>query len=219
MASNQEEVKLFGLVESPYVTRVEIALKLKGVEYKYEEEKWGNLSDTLIKYNPVYKKVPVLVHKGNPISESLVILEYIDETWTQNPILPSYPYKRALARFWSKFIDDKCLSVGRKVVFTIDEKEREKSIEEMEVALQFLENELNDKFFGGEDIGIVDITAAFIALHEVMGLNLFTSEKFPKLYKWSQDFNNHPIVKQKLPPKETLLAFYKARLENLVASK
>jgi glutathione S-transferase len=52
-----------------------------------------------------------------------------------------------------------------------------------------------------------------------MGLNLFTSEKFPKLYKWSQDFNNHPIVKQKLPPKETLLAFYKARLENLVASK
>ncbi|WJX76511.1 putative glutathione S-transferase [Trifolium repens] len=219
MASNQEEVKLFGLVESPYVTRVEIALKLKGVEYKYEEEKWGNLSDTLIKYNPVYKKVPVLVHKGNPISESLVILEYIDETWTQNPILPSDPYKRALARFWSKFIDDKCLSVVRKVVFTIDEKEREKSIEEMEVAFQFLENELNDKFFGGEDIGIVDITAAFIALHEVMGLNLFTSEKFPKLYKWSQDFNNHPIVKQKLPPKETLLAFYKARLENLVASK
>ncbi|WJX81973.1 putative glutathione S-transferase [Trifolium repens] len=219
MASNQEEVKLFGLVESPYVTRVEIALKLKGVEYKYEEEKWGNLSDTLIKYNPVYKKVPVLVHKGNPISESLVILEYIDETWTQNPILPSDPYKRALARFWSKFIDDKCLSVVRKVVFTIDEKEREKSIEEMEVALQFLENELNDKFFGGEDISIVDITAAFIALHEVMGLNLFTSEKFPKLYKWSQDFNNHPIVKQKLPPKETLLAFYKARLENLVASK
>jgi glutathione S-transferase len=111
------------------------------------------------------------------------------------------------------------LSVVRKVVFTIDEKEREKSIEEMEVAFQFLENELNDKFFGGEDIGIVDITAAFIALHEVMGLNLFTSEKFPKLYKWSQDFNNHPIVKQKLPPKETLLAFYKARLENLVASK
>jgi len=110
MASNKEEVKVFGLVESPFVTRVEIALKLKGVEYKYEQEKLGNLSDTLKKYNPVYKKVPVLVHNDKPISESLVILEYIDETWKQNPILPSDPYKRALDRFWSKFIDDKVIT-------------------------------------------------------------------------------------------------------------
>jgi glutathione S-transferase len=110
MASNQEEVKLYGIVGSPFVTRVDIALNLKGVEYKYEEEKLGNFSDALIKYNPVYKKVPVLVHNDKPISESLVILEYIDDAWKQNPILPSDPYKRALARFWSKFIDDKVIT-------------------------------------------------------------------------------------------------------------
>jgi len=109
MASNKEEVKVFGLVESPFVTRVEIALKLKGVEYKYEKEKFGNLSDTLKKYNPVYKKVPVFIHNDKPIAESLVILEYIDETWKQNPILPSDPSKRALARFWTKLIDDKVI--------------------------------------------------------------------------------------------------------------
>ncbi|KAK2360897.1 putative glutathione S-transferase [Trifolium repens] len=216
MASNQEEVKLFGMLASPFVSRVEIALKLKGIEYKYEQEKWGNLSDTLFKYNPVYKKVPVLVHNDKPISESLVIVEYIDETWKQNPILPSDPYKRALVRFWSNFIDDKYMNALRKVLYTIDEKERETYIEESEVALQFLENELKDKFFGGEDIGLVDITAVFIAfwlpiVQEVMGLKLLNTEKFPKLYKWSQDFNNHPIVKEKLPHRETLLAFYKAR--------
>ncbi|GAU41828.1 hypothetical protein TSUD_177390 [Trifolium subterraneum] len=217
MASNKEEVKLFGIVQSPFVTRVEIALKLKGIEYKYEEEKWGNFSDTLIKYNPVYKKVPVFVHNDKHLSESLVILEYIDETWKQNPILPSDPYKRALGRLWSNFIDDKCLNGVRKAVFTLDENEREKSIEEIEVVLQFLENELKDKFFGGEKIGLVDISAVFIAfwlpiIQEVKGITLFNFEKFPKLYNWSQDFNNHPIVKEKLPTRETLLAFYKVVL-------
>ncbi|XP_058736983.1 probable glutathione S-transferase [Vicia villosa] len=224
MASNQEEVKLFGLRGSPFVTRVDIALKLKGIEYEYLEEKLGNFSDALIKYNPVYKKVPVLVHNEKPVSESILILEYIDETWKQNPILPSDPYKRALARFWSNFIDDKFLGAVRKATSSHDEKEREEGFNEAEVALQFLENELKEKYFGGQEIGIVDITAVFIAfwfpvIEEAAGLKLFTSEKFPKLYKWSEDFNNHPIVKEQLPPRETLLAFFKARFESLAASK
>ena len=100
----------------------------------------------------------------------------------------------------------------------------EESIEEMELAFQFLENELNDKFFGGEGIGIVDITAVFIAywfpiIQEIIGLNLLTIEKFPKLYTWSQDFTNHQAVKEKLPDRETLFAYFRAHIESLVVSK
>jgi len=112
----------------------------------------------------------------------------------------------------------------RKACFTFDEKEREKSIEETKEALQFLENELKDKFFGGEEIGFVDIAAVVISfwispVQEAFGLKLFTSEEFPKLYNWSQEFNNHPIVKERLPPRETLLTFYKARYEDHFGSK
>jgi len=116
MAAIDEEVQLLGSVGSPFVIRVQIALKLKGIEHKYVEEKLGNLSETLLKYNPVYRMVPVLVHNGKPISESRVILEYIDEAWKQNPILPSDPYKRALDRFWSKFIDEKVNLIYRLLV-------------------------------------------------------------------------------------------------------
>ncbi|KAK7294587.1 hypothetical protein RJT34_17476 [Clitoria ternatea] len=108
MATNQEEVKLLGAVGSPFVCRVQIALNLKGIQYKFVQENLPSKSELLLNYNPVHKKIPVLVHNERPISESLVILEYIDDTWKQNhPILPSHPYRRALARFWSKFVDDK----------------------------------------------------------------------------------------------------------------
>nr|AFK40836.1 unknown [Lotus japonicus] len=225
MASNQEEVKLLGATGSPFVCRVQIALKLKGVEYKFIEENLRNKSELLLKYNPVHKKVPVFVHNEKPIAESLVILEYIEETWKGNPILPTNPYQRALARFWSKFIDDKVVTAAWKSVFTADEKEREKNIQESFEALQFLENELKDKkFFGGEEFGFVDITAVFIAfwipmIQEIAGLQLFTAEKFPKLYKWSQEFLNHPVVKECLPPRDPVFAFFKGLYQSLTASK
>ena len=108
-----KEVKLYGMWVNPCGHRVELALKLKRIPYEYTEEDLSSKSPSLLKYNPVHKKIPVLVHNEKPVAESLVILEYIDEIWKNNPILPQDPYQRAMARFWARFIDEKVSSLKR----------------------------------------------------------------------------------------------------------
>ncbi|GLT72966.1 hypothetical protein SLA2020_448570 [Shorea laevis] len=218
-----EEVLLFGVGRSPFSGRVEMALKLKGVEYKYVEEDLANKSPSLLKYNPIHKKIPVLVHNGNPIVESQVILEYIDETWPGYPLLPKDPYERAIARFWAKFIDDKCLPAIFKAFYG-EEKEREQAVEELSEFLNYLENELKEKkFFGGESIGMVDIVANLIfwleAWEEASGTELLTREKFPRLTNWTHEFVSNTIVKESLFPRDKLVAFLRNRIGGPNVSK
>ena len=104
-------MKLLGAWPSPFVMRARIALNIKSLKYEFHEESLGSKSQLLVQSNPVYKKIPVLIHGDKPVCESLIIVEYVDEAWSSSgpSILPSHPYDRAIARFWAAYIDDKVL--------------------------------------------------------------------------------------------------------------
>ncbi|XP_050236731.1 glutathione S-transferase U7-like, partial [Mercurialis annua] len=116
------EVNLLGTWAGGYSQRIELALKLKGIQYEFIEEDLLNKSSLLLNSNPVHQKIPVLIHNGKPIAESLIILEYIEETWENYPILPKDHHDRATARFWAKFVDEKRTDASQKMCSVVHSK-------------------------------------------------------------------------------------------------
>ncbi|XP_077219298.1 putative glutathione S-transferase [Tasmannia lanceolata] len=217
------ELKLLGASLSPFTCRVEWALKFKGIEYEFIYEDVTNKSPLLLNSNPVHKKIPVLLHNGKPIAESLIILEYIEETWKTDPLLPQDPYEKAMARFWAKFIDEKCSDGVRTAFFSLGE-EREKAIAVVLETLKILNEEIKGKkFFGGETIGFVDVVAGLLAhwlpvFDEVAEMNLLIEERFPSFHAWSENIISIPFIKENIPPRDKMVVAFSGFRKKLLAA-
>ena len=95
-------MKLYGFWRSLATYRVRVALALKGLhaeEISIDLLKGKQLSDDYLAVNP-QGVVPALVldEDGSPLFQSLAILEYLDETQPQPPLLPKEPRGRARVR-------------------------------------------------------------------------------------------------------------------------
>ena len=103
MASDPaEQVLLYGYWRSSSAYRVRIALNLKQISYRQEpvhlvrdggEQNAAAYRDV----NPL-GLVPALVHRGRTVVQSIAICEYLEETFGDNPLLPSDPVSRARVR-------------------------------------------------------------------------------------------------------------------------
>lgn len=93
-------VTLYGFWRSLATFRVRAALNLKGV--RYEERmvdllQGDQLREPFHSINPQHV-LPVLEHGALRLTQSLPIVEYIDETWTPDPLLPADAAGKARVR-------------------------------------------------------------------------------------------------------------------------
>ncbi|TKY51795.1 Glutathione transferase GST 23 [Spatholobus suberectus] len=155
----------------------------------------------------------------------MIIVEYIDQIWPHNPLLPTDSYERALARFWVRYADD-MISADRSLVTSSNGEEQEKAIEKIWEHLRVVEDQcLSDqkKFFGGDTINIVDIAFGSIVkfllvIEGTLEVKFLEDEKFPHLHSWYNNFKDVPVIKENLPDQDKTVALLKFLREKILAS-
>lgn len=85
----------------PYVQRIAISLSEKQVPFQRTDIDLNNKPDWFVALSPL-GKTPVLTVNDQPIFESWVILEYLEET-QPNPLHPTDALARAQDRAWMEF--------------------------------------------------------------------------------------------------------------------
>ncbi|KAI5060487.1 hypothetical protein GOP47_0025221 [Adiantum capillus-veneris] len=217
-----EKVQLLSLWASPYVMRVEVALVVKGVDYENIPQELSNKSELLLSSNPVYKKVPVLLHNGKAVCESGIIVQYVDEAWPGaegSNLLPGDAYGRAMARFWADFVDKKVFDalLGTLKASKGTEEEKKAAEENVVAVMSTLEEALmqgkggEGPFFGGARLGLVDVMLVPLlvwlpAVEELAQLSLPWAKKLPRLEAWFAATKAHPAVAV-LPEPKTITEF------------
>jgi maleylacetoacetate isomerase len=100
MTSTPELLRLHGAARSSASFRVRIALNLKGLPFEavpLNLLQGDQFAEGFASMNPA-ELVPVLEHGATRLTQSVAIIEYLEERYPQPPLLPHAPELRAYVR-------------------------------------------------------------------------------------------------------------------------
>jgi maleylacetoacetate isomerase len=102
-------VKLYSYFRSSAAYRVRIAFNLKGLSYEtipihLQKEGGQNLKPDYRAINPQMRVPALKLDSGELLTQSLAIIEYLDEVHPQPPLLPRDPADRAKVRALAQLI-------------------------------------------------------------------------------------------------------------------
>jgi len=205
------KLTLISHVLCPYVQRAVIALKEKGIAYERIDIDLNAKPDWFLAISPL-GKTPVLLADGQPIFESAVICEFLEDT--QAPALhPASPLERARHRAWIEF--GSATLNGIWTLYTAkDAAAYASAAAALKERFSQLEKVLGDgPYFGGAQFSLVDaafgpVFRYFDVFDAVSGVDVFAET--PKVRRWRQELARRPSVK------EAVAADYPALLREFV---
>jgi glutathione S-transferase len=148
------ELTLVSHVLCPYVQRAVIVLKEKGVPFARRDVDLADKPDWFLACSPL-GKTPVLLVNGEPVFESAVICEYLDDTHAPR-LHPANALERARHRAWMEF-GSSLLNVIAAFYNAKDEAALAAQTAQIRVRLEQIENALRGgPWFAGDRFSMVD---------------------------------------------------------------
>lgn len=161
--------------------------------------------------NP-FHQVPVLVDDGFRVIESLAILDYLEAKHPTPAMLPNTPQALAIVRMVQQVTLNALKNALTPLTYqaigvaTYEAQQLEAAKQELDTALRFLEQLLDDRpYFGSETLTLADITASPSVLtcrHLEVSLH-----PFPNLKAWCDRLLQRPAWQVTEPSAEAIAAF------------
>ena len=189
-------------------------LSEKGIPFEVTEIDLKDKPDWFLEISP-YGKVPVVKHDDQLIYESTIINEYLDEVFSDTPMLGGTPYERAENRIWIDFCNSR-IQPGFVQIARAEADQFAEKVTAVEASFDMLEEYLEgagrpDPYFAGDRLTLVDASYApaferFGVLKDLRGYEI--PARFKRIRQWASALAGHPSVKMHAISTESLLANY-----------
>ncbi len=185
----------------PYVQRVSIVLQEKGIAFERKEVDLRKPPEWFKQISPL-RKTPVLLVDEEPIFESAVICEFLDETCLPR-MHPQSPLERAKHRAYMEFGSSILNTIAAFYHAETDELLTKHALE-IKHKISHMESVLGEgPYFLGERFCVVDavfgpIFRYFKTLDDIDHFGFFTG--LPKVGAWRANLQRRPSVKSAVGP-------------------
>jgi glutathione S-transferase len=201
--ASRSKLFLFDHPVSSYAQKVRIALREKGVDFDFETpQNMGTGTDNadLLAANPRHE-VPALIDGDFKIFDSTIILQYLEEKYPQNPLLPKDLQARATARMIEEICDGQYEAINwgfaevhwqGRATGALAEKLTAEVKKQTDQVLSWLETQLGgNDYFNGSTFGYADVCVAPVLNRSVINGTMNNAA----LKKWHERIQKHESIK------------------------
>ncbi|XP_040067924.1 pyrimidodiazepine synthase [Ixodes scapularis] len=193
-------LRIYGTKTCPYVQRCLLLLHAKDISYEFIYVDLEKKPEWLFKLNSV-GKVPILQQDSKVLYESMVLFEYLDETYgAENSLIPADPYCKAKDKLFIDVVTNAFMP-ALKIMYKSENRkdiwmEQTRNFRRFEAELK----ERNTNFFAGDVPGFADymiwpfFCIAFCAPVIFKDLKAPSSEDFPRLVQWVEAMKKNKAV-------------------------